>query len=410
MSETIAEELTRKWIKITTRGDDDKADKIAKLEDETHAFDLQRLFCRAAECDGLFGVSHLYVDTGDTDDVPELQTVLIADRRKMKPGTLKAFRVVEPLWCYPNDYNSTDPLASNFYRPRTWFVQSKLLHSSRLITMASREVPDILKPAYMFGGLSLSQMAFPYVENWLRTRQSVADLLASFSVSGLKTNMDAILNGGDQSDLVRRAQLYNANRSNSGMMLIDKESEEFFNISTPLGGLDALQAQAQEQMASVAGIPLVKLLGITPSGLNASSDGEIRVFYDHIRAMQEKTFRPALERALALIQINTFGEIDPAITFEFEPLWQLDEAAMASVEKTKADTHAVYVDIGAVGPDDVRQAVAMDHAGPYHGLDLDGPAPGVETPDDAPSGAEHSLAEHDNVPENNAQGAGANGE
>jgi hypothetical protein len=55
-------------------------------------------------------------------------------------------------------------------------------------------------------------------------------------------------------------------RSNAGTFALDKETEEFFNVSTPLGTLDALQAQSQEQMSSVSGIPLIILLGITPRG------------------------------------------------------------------------------------------------------------------------------------------------
>ncbi|WP_241502645.1 anti-CBASS protein Acb1 family protein [Bombella intestini] len=36
---------------------------------------------------------------------------------------------------------------------------------------------------------------------------------------------------------------------------------------------------------------LVKLFGITPNGLNASSEGEIRVFYDEIAAFQENNLQ-----------------------------------------------------------------------------------------------------------------------
>jgi Anti-CBASS protein Acb1-like len=69
------------------------------------------------------------------------------------------------------NYNSNDPLKDDWYRPNTWYIQSKAIHSSRLITLIGREVPDLLKPTYSFGGLSLSQMAKPYVDNWLKTRQ-----------------------------------------------------------------------------------------------------------------------------------------------------------------------------------------------------------------------------------------------
>jgi hypothetical protein len=47
---------------------------------------------------------------------------------------------------------------------------SREVHRSRLLTFIGRELPDILKPAYAFGGLSMSQMLKPYVDNRLRSR------------------------------------------------------------------------------------------------------------------------------------------------------------------------------------------------------------------------------------------------
>ena len=121
----------------------------------------------------------------------------------------------------------------------------------------------------------MSQLARPYIDNWLRTRQSVSDLVHAFSVSGLKTDLSTILQGGGAENMMMRAQLFAQARDNLGMMLVDKETEEFFNVSTPLGTLDHLQAQAQEQLASVSHIPLIVLLGITPSpGERRAAPGE----------------------------------------------------------------------------------------------------------------------------------------
>ena len=106
---------------------------------------------------------------------------------KIGKGMLKRLRVIEPVWTYPSSYNATDPLKPDWYKPSSWFVQGKEVHSTRLLTFIGREVPDLLKPAYSFGGLSMSQMVKPYVDNWLRVRQSVSDLISTFSTSGIKT-------------------------------------------------------------------------------------------------------------------------------------------------------------------------------------------------------------------------------
>lgn len=374
-SAVIAKEATRKWIKLrATDTGTEKADKIAAIEAAMKRYRVRAAFRRAAELDGLFGRGQIYLDVltpGGSlaaDDPNELAAPLAIDPRKIKQGALRGLRIIEPVWTYPNQYDSANPLSPSFYRPRAWFVMGKLVHASRLLQFVSHEVPDMLKAAYNFGGLSMSQMAQPYVQNWLRTRDSVSDILHSFSTSGVKTNMGAILTGGDDAEFFKRAELFNNMRDNRGLMLLDKDSEEFFQFNTPLSTLDALQAQAQEQMASVSNIPLVKLLGITPSGLNASSDGEIKVFYDHIHSLQENLFRDNLTTVLQVIQLSEFGEIDQDIVFDFEPLWQLNEVEQATVRKTNADTDVALVGAAIIAPEESRRRIAADPDSGYDSL------------------------------------------
>ena len=106
-------------------------------------------------------------------------------------------------------------------------------------------------------------------------------------------------------------ELFNRLRDNRGILALDNEKEDFQSISAPLGTLDHLQAQAQEQMSAVTGIPLVILLGITPSGLNASSEGELQAFDQWIEAQQESHLRPPLTKVLNIVQLSLFGKVDP---------------------------------------------------------------------------------------------------
>lgn len=386
--------------------DDGTAAKIAELEDEFERLNVKMIFRKIAEMDGFFGRAHLFIDVGDAvtnDDRKELMTSIgngndnLADA-KIKKGSLNAIRTVEPVWCYPSRYNSSNPLRADWYAPQSWFAMGYELHNSRLLTFVGREVPDLLKPAFSFGGLALSQMAKPYVDNWLRTRQSVADIIHAFSVFVLATDLGETLQAdGDQ--LFRRADLFNRVRDNRGLMMLNKATEEFTNVAVPLGTLDALQAQTQEHMSAVSGIPLVKLLGIQPAGLNASSEGEIRTFYDSIHAFQEKFFRPHLRTIMHFAMMNIWGEVDPTITFEFEPLWSLDDKALADKRKTEADTDCAYLDHGVLSPEEIRARLAADPDSEYSGIDPDD-APEPEMPEPG------NIHEREEVDENAPPGQG----
>ena len=381
ISDVFATEATREWIEIKATGDSDKTEKIKALEKELDRLDLRGVFRSALMMDGYFGRAHIYIDTGATRRPAELKTP-ICDAKgdltpiKIKKGSIRALKAVEPSWTYPVRYNSNDPLADDWYRSEAWFVMGKEVHSSRLLTLISRPVPDILKPAYAFGGLSLTQMARPYVDKWLRTQQSVSDLLYSFSLMILKTNMQTQLQGGAEEGLLARAMLFNLFRNNRSMMLVDNEDEEVENVAAPLSTLDTLQAQSQEHVGSAMAIPNIKYTGIQPAGLNASSDGELRVWYDGIKAYQEG-HRDNLTWIIQAVQISIWGAIDEDITFVFKPLVVLSEKERADLEKTKAETDDILVNgVGALSPDDSRARIAGDPLSAYEGIDPKG-APGI---------------------------------
>lgn len=386
LAESLSVELTRKWIEMTST--DEASEKIKAIDEELTKLNVRGLFQLAATHDSYFGRGQFYIDIEGADrNLP-----LILDPRTVRPGSLKRVAVIEPIWTTPSMYNALDPAAPDFYKPSKWFVLGRETHASRLLTVTTRPLPDILKPAFNFSGMSLSQLAEPYVDNWLRTRQSVSDLINNFSITALKTSMDQILQGGDDDDgdsLFKRADLFTAMRSNRGLMLLDKDREELVQINTPLGGLHELQAQAQEQLCSVGRIPAVILTGISPSGLNASSDGEIRVFYDWIAAQQEAYWRDPLEIIIKTVQLSLFGEIDPSISFKFVPLYQMSAAEEADIRLKNAQTATAYVDMGVLDPAEERERIARDPESGYEGLELiDVPDPELETMDKSVSEAQ----------------------
>lgn len=375
--ETFANEMTRAWIVLSANGDDPKNDKINKITDCMVKMRLREVFHKAMLNDGIFGIGWVYPElkVGNTpiyENLDELQTKLVLDKGKVEKGSLLGFRSLDPTWMAPTAYNANMQLAPNFYQPESWFVMGTRVHESRLFKIESRPLRDILKPAYNFGGMPLIQMLKPYVQNYLETRQNVNNLVGAFTTWVLKTDMQAIMSDGG-AEFEERLALFGAIHENLGIMAIDFTQEEFENISASLSSLDKLQAQAQEHMAACAQIPLVKLLSITPAGLNASSQDEIRVFYDAIHAKQENTFGFPLKKCLDLIQLHLYGEIDDDIVFTFKPLWEQSEVEIASIQKIRADTGSVFIAAGVIDPAEERERIAKDSASDYHGLE--GPPP-----------------------------------
>lgn len=388
LSEKTAEAMVRRWIKLRSKSEDgDKTDRISQINDELARLNVRDLFQEVATHDGFFGRAQLFIDLGEQQDQAALERPLFKDAAIVK-GKLRRLKLVEAMFTYPNAYSASNPLADDYYNPSTWFVMGKRVHSSRLLTFVGRPVPDILKPAYNFGGLSMSQLARPYVNNWIKTRDSVNRMISNYSTSGIKTNLDSVLSGGEGEEVLQRAQLYTEMRDNQGLMLLDNDQEEFFQFNTPLSGLDKLQAQAQEHMACPASMPLPVLTGITPSGLNASAEGDLQIWYDHVHGRQEKLFRPHLNTIIELIQLSKWGDVDPDITYDFVPLWEATEKEAGETRKSDAETAQMYVEMGALTAEEVRERLARDETSGYT-IDL---GIKVEEPDDAASAGQDDNA------------------
>ena len=383
MATALATELTRKWIKFNSTDTEDESTKtkITEIEQAFTALGIQGIIRKAAEHDAFYGTGQILINIKGAD----LKTPLIIDPRTVKKDSLIGFKNVDPIWTTPLMYNSLTPSSPNFYRPDSWWVMGEHWDASRIIVTVTREVPDIFKPAFNFSGMSLSQLAEPYVNNWLRTRQSVSDLINNFSVLVLKTAMDQVLTGGDDgSNLFARIKLFSATRSNKGVMVLDKDREELEQIAVPLGGLHELQSQALEQLCVVSREPATVLTGITPSGFGNVAEGEVRIWYDYIHAQQEAHWRSPIDKMFKIIQMSMYGEIDPEITFEFVPLYEMTEEQESTIRVNDSIRAGNLIDRGVIDAQEERERLARDPESGYQGIDI---SKEIAPPDEAEEGA-----------------------
>jgi phage-related protein (TIGR01555 family) len=183
---------------------------------------------------------------------------------------------------------------------------------------------------------------------------------------------------------------------NQGLLMINRASEEFDIKHASLAGVPEIVKQSMERMTLPARMPIVKFFGNQPSGLNADSEGVIRMWYDDVRAMQEARNREIIQRIIELCEIELWGEIIDDIVFEFNGLWQLDDAGKAAIQKTRADARAVDISAGIITQQDGRRAALADKDSQYTGLDLSQELP-MPQGGIGPSGEPRERGENPNV-------------
>ena len=336
MAQVIGEEVVRNWIDIKSK--DDNEENVKLIEELLVKYDIKRLIQKAVMQECEFGVTHIYVDVNESEE--EIQNPLVLDSRAIPKGTKLSFRTVDPTWVYPAMYNAINPLAADFYKPQQWFVMGQIVHESRFIDVVTRPVPDILKPSYNFGGVSLFQFMMPYVKDWLDVKGNVTAIVKTLRMRALKTDMDARLQEPGLFD--KRIKMFTNYQDNQGIWAIDT-GEELIHTQTSLSDLSNLLSSFQEQLCMPARTTNLKYLGSAPAGLNASGESEIETWHETVSGIQEH-YKPAIHAMMKLIMLAELGEIHDDIYIEFKPLDELTEKDQADINKVKMETIAIATD------------------------------------------------------------------
>lgn len=395
--ETTADDMTRNWIELKREGETkteepterqkmlaslgltdeqsetEAADQLAQLTAEMERQKLQQVFHDAAALVGYMGGCLVYIDTGEVDPQRLKEPLNISPASvELQADRPLHFVPLDPVNVFPGLYNSMSPLREDYFKPRTWWVLGQEVHSSRLLRLVANEVPVLLKPSYNFLGMAQAQILWDYVMHFQNVRVASQRLLSKFSLTVMKTSMqDVLTQAGGTSELDKRIALLVQHRSNDGVQVIDKEAEDIVKLETPISGVTDVVRQSLEILAAMNRTPAVKLLGISPSGFNATGESDIRNYYDHILSQQEKVLRPALQTMLRILQIKLFGKVDESISFDFAALSEADNAAIATTQKTKADTMAVLLDRQVISPEEARRALADDPDSGFADIDVD---------------------------------------
>jgi len=369
-----ADEMTRRWIEFNYNGEASDEDAAGYIEAEMTRLKIDKLFHDAAELCGYFGGCLAYIDTGDISG-DDLKLPLGTDADTFKRGTLKGFKLIEPVYIAPGRYSCFNPLDKDYFIPQSWLINGREVHASRFLYFAEDKPNTLLLPAYNFFGIPLAQIVAENVRKFGECSAAAARLLQKFSCTVFATDMQELLYGGRYGNIRKRIQRFALDRDNDGVMAIDKEAENILEISKPLSGVTDIVKQQMEIVAAMFGEPSVKLWGITPGGLNATGEADMKNHYDHIHALQERLFREPLEYVVKLLQLNSKGAVDDALSFEFVPLSDEDSDLKARCNKTIADTYATLIDRGVISSSEARLALANDPESGFANIDADEEVP-----------------------------------
>jgi phage-related protein (TIGR01555 family) len=363
-----AEEMTREWIELTTPGDDEEGKTDPELARAVTQH-LEVVGAQGAMAEGitwarLYGGSIVLLGADDGQDPT---TPLREDAIR----SLDWLTVLDR-WDLTIVRRYEDPRGRRFGEPELYRINSTLtdtrgvalgdeVHASRVLRFDGAQTSR--RRRRQNGGWcdSVIDRVYEVLRDFNAGFGGASALLADFAQAVFKIKDLAQMLSHDEDDLVRqRLELLDYARSSCRAVPLDAESEDFSRQVTPIAGLPELLDRMMLRLSAATRMPVTLLMGRAPAGLNATGESDIRTWYDHVAAQQERELRPRLERLIRLVMLAktgpTRGREPQNWSFAFRPLWQLPEGEVAQVRKTQAETDAIYLDRGVLRPGEVASS------------------------------------------------------
>lgn len=294
------------------------------------------------------------------------------------PGSYQGIVQVDPYWITPElDAEAAgDPASIHFYEPTWWRISGKRYHRSHLIISRASELPDILKPTYIYAGISIPQKIYQRVYAAERSANEAPMLLMTKRTDVVQVDMSqAIANQGAFEERMAFSAFY---RDNYGQRIIDL-SETFNRHDTSLTDADAVIMTQYQIVAAIADVPVSKLMGITLKGFNSSGNYEEASYHETLQSIQNSDGAPLIERHH---QILIKSDIAPRFGIQpfstriiWKPLDTVTAEEKARVNKLKADSLKLLVEAEALNGQDVRDVAIGDPDFGFDGLGAEAPEP-----------------------------------
>src|SRR5574337_908943 len=260
-----AEDAVRKGFEITVNsGVEISPDIINKIKDYDKEFKLVKNLKEFVYFGRMFGI-RIAMFAVKSDDPLYYERPFNIDG--VTPGSYKGIIQIDLSWLVPQlDLEASGaPDSQHFYEPTFWMVNGKRVHRSHIVIFRGKEVADVLKPSYYFGGIPIPQQVFYRVYCAERTANEAPMLAATKRT--LVQEVDVAQALANQSSFETRLQLASYYRNNYGTQVVGK-GEKITQLETSLADLDDTILTHYQLVASAAEMPVTKLLGTVPKGWN----------------------------------------------------------------------------------------------------------------------------------------------
>lgn len=349
--DVIPADMLKNWITITSGLDPDVEKRLSLTLRRTQLIDkLKRGMQWGRLYGGALGVMLVKHQGYDLSQPLQLDWImpgdfaglLIFDRwNGVNPSSELIEDISDPDYGFPKYYTVTDPAGGG----------SVKIHHSRVVRFIGNTLPFWEEIAEMQWGASVVESIFDELRKRDNVSWNIAQLTFMANIRVLKMQdlgqLLAATDNESQAELLRTLEAQNMLLNNMGMQVMDA-ADGLETHQYTFGGLSDCYQQFIMDISGAAEIPVTRLFGRSPSGLNATGESDLQNYYDMIAEKQESYLRPILNKVLPPFIISTLGSLPDDFDFEFDPVAEPTDKERADLAKCGTDNVVAAYNAGLI--------------------------------------------------------------
>jgi phage-related protein (TIGR01555 family) len=374
--ESKPRDAVRKWYDIAADGGELTPGQIKAIEKLDRKFSLKNNIIEGVTLNNIFGIRHILFKHTN----PDFDYSRPFNPDEFRNGGYAGISQIDPLRLTPELKNDDimDPISITYMEPTWWLVNGKRIHKSHMVVLTGDMVPDLLKPTYRYGGVSMVQKAFERVYAAERTANEAPQLAMTKRLVWRKADLDQM--AAKPEKFGRAMQKLVEFRNNYGVQLLGKE-EEMGQLDTSLTDLDAVIMGQYQLVCSIFAEPASKLMGTGSQGFS-TGDADIDYRIESLEELQanemtdivDAHYRRLIPSYAADLQMKPDASIYP----EWLPLRVMSDGDVADINLKNRQADQLLFQMQAIDNFEVRQRLIDDPNSGFNALEM----PAEEEDDD----------------------------
>ena len=350
-------DMTREWRTFECAETDDKA--VSAIEEVERMISIRQKFREALTWSSIYGGAGIVMHVKGHGDMEKP-----LDVTKVKKDQLERLSVADR-WNLiertPIDYN---PISEHYGTAEWYYIANDTnftkIHRSRIIFFRGRKMPVRVERQLKVWGDSDIQRWYKAITNSETLAAGIIEGVhqSNLDVVGVKGLAQLLAMKNGEKRATDRFMMMDMCKSMLNMSIIDAD-DSFTRNAFSFAGLPEIHKTFLDVLSSATDIPTTRLLGSSPSGMNATGESDTRNYYDMIKSWQVNQLDPSLYQLDQVLVRSALGTYPDELCYDWNSLWQMTPTEEATLRQTQV---ATLQSLQSIGVDDLtlqRDAVEL---------------------------------------------------